>query len=62
MPNPYLLRFYECHALVIQFFIRIWGESGAASGDVDRVRKLTRSQIKVVLGSGGEKSWFKIRQ
>lgn len=61
-PNPFLLRFYECHALATQFFIRIWGESGATGADFERVRTLTRSQITSVLGGQGEKTWFKVRQ
>ncbi|BGP17809.1 hypothetical protein JCM10213_001690 [Rhodosporidiobolus nylandii] len=72
-PNPYLFRFPELHALVTQFFLRMWVDSSATIEDYDRIAKLVASQIALVLGpsgpaavaeagSGGEKSWFKVRQ
>lgn len=64
-PSPYLFRLYELHALVVQFFARMWVESGATNeeDEVERVAALTRGQAKYVLGgAGGEKSWFKVRQ
>lgn len=63
-PNPFLLRFFECHALATQFFTRIWADSGATMGDFDRVKTLTASQIRSTLGgvAGEEKTWFRVRQ
>ncbi|ORY63657.1 ELMO/CED-12 family-domain-containing protein [Leucosporidium creatinivorum] len=63
-PNPFLLRFFECHALATQFFFRIWSESGATMGDFERVKTLTASQVRSTLGGvgGEEKTWFRVRQ
>ncbi|BGP49709.1 hypothetical protein JCM10450v2_005614 [Rhodotorula kratochvilovae] len=61
-PSPYLFRFYELHALVVQFFLRIWAEAGATPADLERIAGLARSQIASVLGAGGEKTWFAVRR
>ncbi|GAA5998566.1 uncharacterized protein JCM10292_002788 [Rhodotorula paludigena] len=64
-PSPYLFRFYELHALVVTFFLRMWTESGASAhepGDLERVSALARSQIAFVLGGGGDKTWFAVRR
>ena len=42
--QPFFLDFYRVHCLATQFFIRMWSESGAASGDFTRVVALVRSQ------------------
>ncbi|GAA6003725.1 hypothetical protein JCM10207_003565 [Rhodosporidiobolus poonsookiae] len=62
VPNPYLFRFFELHALVVSFFLRMWHESGATQADYERVATLTKSQISFVCAAGGEKTWFKVRQ
>ncbi|GAA5840995.1 hypothetical protein JCM11251_006778 [Rhodosporidiobolus azoricus] len=56
-PNPYLFRLAELHALVTQFFLRMWSDSGASSlADYERLTNLTASQIAFVLGSGPTKT------
>ncbi|GAA5914628.1 hypothetical protein JCM6882_001221 [Rhodosporidiobolus microsporus] len=56
-PNPYLFRLAELHALAAQFFLRMWGDSGASSvADYERVTNLTASQIAFVLGGGPTKT------
>ncbi|GAA5852412.1 hypothetical protein JCM8547_006773 [Rhodosporidiobolus lusitaniae] len=63
LPNPYLFRLPELHALVVHFFSRMWGDSSATQADYERVTRLTESQVAYVLGGGGgEKTWFKVRQ
>jgi engulfment/cell motility protein 1 len=62
IPNPYLFRLPELHSLVVSFFLRIWSDSSATTVDYDRITKLTESQVAYVLGGGGEKTWFKVRQ
>jgi hypothetical protein len=42
--QPFFLDFYRVHGLATHFFIRMWSESGAASGDFTRVVALVRSQ------------------
>jgi len=42
--QPFFLDFIKVHALATHFFIRMWSESGAATGDFDRVVALVRSQ------------------
>ena len=62
--QPCLLRLYDCHALALAFFVRIWTDSGAKADDFDRILSLTRSQIGSTLGlsAAGDKTFFKIRQ
>ncbi|GAA6032241.1 hypothetical protein JCM8097_007140 [Rhodosporidiobolus ruineniae] len=64
VPNPYLFRLPELHALTVAFFLRIFHDSGASSSlaDFERVARLTESQVAFVLGGGGEKKWFTVRQ
>ena len=42
--QPFFLDFPKVHSLATHFFIRMWGESGAATGDFTRVVALVRSQ------------------
>lgn len=42
--QPFFLDFYKVHGLATHFFLRMWSESGAASGDFTRVVALVRSQ------------------
>lgn len=62
LPQPFLFRFYEVHALATQFFVRIWVESGATPGDFERVASLARSQIEAALrGRDGERAWLEVK-
>ncbi|GAA6049053.1 hypothetical protein JCM3770_003864 [Rhodotorula araucariae] len=62
-PSPYVYRFYELHALVMQFFLQIWADMGATLMDLDRVADRVRRQVAVVLGGGEDKkTWFAIRK
>jgi len=42
--QPFFLDFPKVHSLATHFFIRMWSESGAATGDFTRVVALVRSQ------------------
>jgi engulfment and cell motility protein 1 len=42
--QPFFLNFYKVHALALNFCLRMWNESGAATGDFTRVIALARSQ------------------
>lgn len=57
---PFLLDFYRVHSLATHFFIRMWAESGAASGDFNRVVALVRSQIKAALRSEHIRQWHEV--
>ncbi|GAA5841843.1 hypothetical protein JCM9279_003127 [Rhodotorula babjevae] len=50
-PSPYLFRFYDLHALVVQFLVRLWTESDASMPDLERIAALGRSQVAHVLGA-----------
>ncbi|KAG5220863.1 Engulfment and cell motility protein [Salix suchowensis] len=56
------------HTLATQFFLRMWGESGAATGDFTRVVALVRShysrrrRIKVALRSENVREWHEVEQ
>ncbi|KAJ7623232.1 ELMO/CED-12 family-domain-containing protein [Roridomyces roridus] len=58
--QPFFLDFYRVHSLAIHFFMRMWGESGAASGDFTRVAALVRSQAKVALRSENVRPWHEV--
>ncbi|CEQ43109.1 SPOSA6832_05004, partial [Sporobolomyces salmonicolor] len=60
--SPFLFGFYDCHALVVHFFLRMWQDSGATQADFERVTTLTRSQVAFVLTGNADKTWAKIRQ
>ncbi|KAF8745488.1 hypothetical protein AX14_008911 [Amanita brunnescens Koide BX004] len=60
--QPLLLDFYKVHSLATHFFLRMWGESGAAVGDFNRVVALVRSQIKVALRSEHVRSWQQVER
>ncbi|GAA5889682.1 hypothetical protein JCM5296_002430 [Sporobolomyces johnsonii] len=60
--SPFLFGFYDCHALVVHFFLRMWQDSGATQVDFERVTTLTRSQVAYVLTGSADKTWAKIRQ
>ena len=42
--QPLFLDFHRVHSLATHFFIRMWSESGATSGDFPRIVALVRSQ------------------
>ncbi|KAF7356574.1 hypothetical protein MVEN_00991100 [Mycena venus] len=58
--QPFFLDFYKVHSLATHFFIRMWGESGAAYGDFTRVAALVRSQAKVALRSENVRPWHEV--
>ncbi|KAJ3823203.1 ELMO/CED-12 family-domain-containing protein [Lentinula raphanica] len=58
--QPFFLDFYKVHALATNFFLRMWSESGAASGDFARVVALVRSQVKVALQSENVRAWHEV--
>ncbi|KAG6812771.1 hypothetical protein H0H92_000541 [Tricholoma furcatifolium] len=58
--QPFFLDFYKVHALATHFFLRMWTESGAATGDFTRVVALVRSQIKVALRSENVRAWHEV--
>lgn len=66
--QPLFLDFVRVHALATQFFIRMWTESGAATGsnasrdDFTRIVALVRSQIKVALRSENVRPWSEVER
>jgi engulfment and cell motility protein 1 len=42
--QPFFLDFFKVHSLALQFFLRMWNESGSSVEDFTRVVALTRSQ------------------
>jgi len=58
--QPFFLEFYKVHALATNFFLRMWSDSGAASGDFIRVVALVRSQVKVALRSENVRAWHEV--
>jgi engulfment/cell motility protein 1 len=42
--QPFFLNFYKVHTLALNFSLRMWNESGAATDDFPRVIALARSQ------------------
>lgn len=50
--QPFLLDLYRIHLMVMEFFIRMYSESGATIGDFARVSTLTVSQVRLSLGRG----------
>ncbi|KAF8159524.1 ELMO/CED-12 family-domain-containing protein [Crassisporium funariophilum] len=58
--QPFFLDFHKVHCLATHFFIRMWSESGAASGDFTRVVALVRSQIKVALRGENVRPWHEV--
>lgn len=60
--QPFFLEFHKVHSLATQFFIRMWSESGATSGDFTRVVALVRSQVKVALRRENVRPWHEVEQ
>ncbi|KAL4250206.1 ELMO/CED-12 family-domain-containing protein [Abortiporus biennis] len=60
--QPFFLNFHRVHALATQFFLRMWNESGASTGDFMRVVALTRSQVKVALRKENVRPWHEVEQ
>ncbi|KDR80657.1 hypothetical protein GALMADRAFT_222250 [Galerina marginata CBS 339.88] len=56
----FFLDFPKVHSLATQFFIRMWSESGAATGDFTRVAALVRSQVKVALRRENVRPWHEV--
>jgi engulfment/cell motility protein 1 len=46
--QPFFLNFYKVHALATNFFLQMWNESGATTGDFTRVVALVRSQCVIL--------------
>ncbi|KAF8966320.1 ELMO/CED-12 family-domain-containing protein [Flammula alnicola] len=44
--QPFFLEFHRVHSLATQFFIRMWSESGATSGDFSRVVALGQARLR----------------
>ena len=51
--QPFLLDLYRVHLIVLEFFVRLFAESGATPADIARVSTLVRSQVRVSLARGG---------
>ncbi|EJF64399.1 hypothetical protein DICSQDRAFT_54246 [Dichomitus squalens LYAD-421 SS1] len=60
--QPFFLNFYKVHSLALQFFLRMWNESGASIGDFPRLVALTRSQVKVALKRENIRPWHEVEQ
>ncbi|KAG7094065.1 hypothetical protein E1B28_007685 [Marasmius oreades] len=60
--QPLFLEYSKVHLLATQFFLRMWSESGSASGDFARVAALVRSQVKVSLEDEGQRPWHEVEQ
>ncbi|KAF7982566.1 hypothetical protein HWV62_27557 [Athelia sp. TMB] len=58
--QPFFLNFYKVHAAALNFFLRMWNESGAAMGDFPRVIALARSQVKVALRKENARAWHEV--
>ncbi|KAF9454260.1 hypothetical protein P691DRAFT_809803 [Macrolepiota fuliginosa MF-IS2] len=58
--QPFFLDFYRVHFLATRFFLRMWSESGAATGDFQRVVDLVRTQVKVALRSESVRPWHEV--
>lgn len=58
--QPFFLDFQRAHALATNFFIRMWGDSGAETDDFGRVAALVRSQIKLALRSENVRQWHEV--
>jgi len=42
--QPFFLDYHKVHSLAMQFFLRMWNESGSSVVDFTRIVALTRSQ------------------
>ena len=51
--QPFLLDLFRVHLIVLEFFVRLFAESGATPADIARVSTLVRSQVRVSLARGG---------
>lgn len=60
--QPCFLNFYRVHTLALQFFLRMWSDSGAAATDFPRVASLVRSQVRVALKDETDRPWHEIEQ
>ncbi|BGP56587.1 hypothetical protein JCM8202v2_004213 [Rhodotorula sphaerocarpa] len=60
--TSYLFRFNECHALGVQCFQHLWEDSQSGVQDLERLTRMTKSQIVMVLDQDSGKSWFRVRQ
>ncbi|KAF8659892.1 hypothetical protein AX16_001776 [Volvariella volvacea WC 439] len=60
--QPFFMDFHKVHSLATRFFLRMWSESGAASGDFSKVSALVRSQVKVALRSEHVRKWHEVEQ
>lgn len=58
--QPFFLNFYKVHTLALNFCLRMWNESGAATGDFTRVIALARSQVKVALRRENVRAWHDV--
>ncbi|EGN96731.1 hypothetical protein SERLA73DRAFT_75603 [Serpula lacrymans var. lacrymans S7.3] len=60
--QPFFLNFFKVHALATHFFLRMWNESGSASGDFTRIVALARSQVNVALQRENIRQWHEVEQ
>ncbi|KIY71885.1 hypothetical protein CYLTODRAFT_389592 [Cylindrobasidium torrendii FP15055 ss-10] len=58
--QPFFMDFERVHSLATQCFIRMWGESNAATDDFTRVAALVRSQVKVALRTENARAWHEV--
>jgi engulfment/cell motility protein 1 len=58
--QPFFLNFYKVHTLALNFCLRMWNESGAATGDFTRIIALARSQVKVALRRENVRAWHDV--
>ncbi|KAK4051977.1 hypothetical protein OIO90_004507 [Microbotryomycetes sp. JL221] len=59
-PKPLLLRFYDCHAVLLRFFVRMWIEANATHEDYQHIASIVKDQAGVSLTS--DKAWSTITQ
>jgi hypothetical protein len=57
-----MLAFHRVHALVVNFFARIWTESGATGMDFARLSALVRSNAKQALSNQASKTWVEVER
>lgn len=60
--QPFFLDFHKVHSLALQFFLRMWNESGSSVEDFTRIVALTRSQVKVALLGENVRPWHEVEQ
>ncbi|KAK4050272.1 hypothetical protein OIV83_003593 [Microbotryomycetes sp. JL201] len=59
-PQPLLLRFHDCHSLVLKFFARMWAEADATQNEYDHIKDVVREQVQTVFVPG--KPWAEVQK